>query len=206
MDEHDRQCRELGNWLLRACLRGPIPEEERSITAAACTPAGTRTICSRSRTPKTWLSTARRSASTATRWQVRISGSIRERGHEPAGPAFGRASAGFGRRRVAIEPNKSDVILITRRPNRHTGRRSAPLERLLDRTVLGQADPELGTCWLLTGPTDPYGRIGKGPERLTHRLGLEAAPWSDPGRDGASSSVRRPGLLEPGSPEGRHPC
>ena len=36
--------------------------------------------------------------------QVRISGSIRERGHEPAGHAFGRASAGSGRRRVAIEP------------------------------------------------------------------------------------------------------
>jgi HNH endonuclease len=66
---------------------------------------------------------------------------------------------------------KSDVILITGQTNRHAGRRPAILERLLDRTVLGQPDPELGACWLFTGPTDPYGRIGKGPERLTHRLG-----------------------------------
>jgi HNH endonuclease len=29
----------------------------------------------------------------------------------------------------------------------------------------------LGTCWLFTGPADPYGRIGKGTERYTHRLG-----------------------------------
>jgi hypothetical protein len=47
----------------------------------------------------------------------------------------------------------------------------ADLERLLDRTVLGRSDPVLGTCWLFTGPADPYGRIGKGPERFTHRLG-----------------------------------
>ena len=29
----------------------------------------------------------------------------------------------------------------------------------------------MGTCWLFTGPADPYGRIGKGSERYTHRLG-----------------------------------
>jgi hypothetical protein len=27
------------------------------------------------------------------------------------------------------------------------------LERMLDRTVLGRSDPEVGTCWVYTGPT-----------------------------------------------------
>jgi len=54
-------------------------------------------------------------------------------------------------------------------PGRGGGR--ADLERLINRTVLGPPHPELGTCWLFTGPADPYGRIGKGSERYTHRLG-----------------------------------
>jgi hypothetical protein len=45
------------------------------------------------------------------------------------------------------------------------------LERLLDRTVLGATHPELGTCWLFTGATSPYGRIGKAQDSYTHRLG-----------------------------------
>jgi hypothetical protein len=34
--------------------------------------------------------------------------------------------------------------------------------------------PTLGSCWIWTGPTNPYGRVEKGPERSersTHRLG-----------------------------------
>jgi hypothetical protein len=58
-----------------------------------------------------------------------------------------------------------------RQPGRPPGRLLSDLERLLDRTVLGQPHPELGTCWIFTGPADPYGRMGKGPERFTHRLG-----------------------------------
>jgi HNH endonuclease len=57
------------------------------------------------------------------------------------------------------------------KPGRPRGSLRSDLERLVDRTVLGRSHPELGTCWLFTGPTDPYGRIGKGPERFVHRLG-----------------------------------
>lgn len=59
------------------------------------------------------------------------------------------------------------------RPGRPKGgsRRTTDLERLLDRTVLGQTDPVLGTCWLFCGPANPYGRLDNGPERSTHRLG-----------------------------------
>jgi hypothetical protein len=49
--------------------------------------------------------------------------------------------------------------------------RMTDLERLLERTVLGPTHPELGTCWLFSGPANPYGRLDKGPERSTHRLG-----------------------------------
>jgi hypothetical protein len=49
--------------------------------------------------------------------------------------------------------------------------RMTDLERLLDRTVLGQTHPALGTCWLFVGPANPYGSLGKGQERSTHRLG-----------------------------------
>jgi HNH endonuclease len=45
------------------------------------------------------------------------------------------------------------------------------LERLIDRTVLGPTHPKLGTCWLFTGATTPYGRIGKAQDSYTHRLG-----------------------------------
>ena len=45
------------------------------------------------------------------------------------------------------------------------------MERLLDRTLLGASDPELGTCWLFTGVTTPYGRIAKAQDSYTHRLG-----------------------------------
>ena len=37
-------------------------------------------------------------------------------------------------------------------------RRRSELERLVDLTVLGPTHPELGTCWLFTGTTTPYGR------------------------------------------------
>ena len=59
------------------------------------------------------------------------------------------------------------------RPGRPRGGlgRTTDLERLLDRTVLGQTHPTLGTCWLFTGPANPYGRLGMGLERSTHRLG-----------------------------------
>jgi HNH endonuclease len=51
------------------------------------------------------------------------------------------------------------------------GRPRSIFERLVDRTVLGRCHPQLGTCWVFTGPADPYGRIGKGSERFVHRLG-----------------------------------
>jgi hypothetical protein len=51
------------------------------------------------------------------------------------------------------------------------GNRRSELERLLDRTVLGPTHPELGTCWLFTGTTTPYGRIAKAQDSYTHRLG-----------------------------------
>jgi hypothetical protein len=60
------------------------------------------------------------------------------------------------------------------RPGRPKGGgsgRMTELERLLDRTVLGRTLPELGTCWLFSGPANPYGRLDKGTERSTHRLG-----------------------------------
>ena len=40
-------------------------------------------------------------------------------------------------------------------------RRRSELERLVDLTVLGPTHLELGTCWLFTGTTTPYGRIAK---------------------------------------------
>jgi hypothetical protein len=49
--------------------------------------------------------------------------------------------------------------------------RRSELERLVDRTVLGPTHPELGTCWLFTGTTTPYGRITKAQDSYTHRLG-----------------------------------
>ena len=49
--------------------------------------------------------------------------------------------------------------------------RRAELEPLLDLTVLGPTHPELGTCWLFTGTTTPYGRIAKAQDSYTHRLG-----------------------------------
>jgi HNH endonuclease len=49
--------------------------------------------------------------------------------------------------------------------------RRSELERLVDRTVLGPTHPELGTCWLFTGSTTPYGRISKAQDSYTHRLG-----------------------------------
>ena len=52
-----------------------------------------------------------------------------------------------------------------------SGRRRSELERLVDGTVLGPTRPELGTCWLFTGTTTPYGRIAKAQDSYTHRLG-----------------------------------
>jgi hypothetical protein len=57
------------------------------------------------------------------------------------------------------------------RPGRPKGRLRSDIERLLNDTVLGRPDPELGTCWVFTGPTDPYGRIDRRSERYAHRLG-----------------------------------
>jgi hypothetical protein len=58
------------------------------------------------------------------------------------------------------------------RPGRPRGPLRTDLERLFDRTVLGPTHPELGTCWLFTGPASPYGRLDKSrSERATHRLG-----------------------------------
>jgi hypothetical protein len=62
-------------------------------------------------------------------------------------------------------------------PELRPGRRGRPryrrseLERLVDRTVLGPTHPQLGTCWLFTGTTTPYGRIAKAQDSYTHRLG-----------------------------------
>jgi hypothetical protein len=50
-------------------------------------------------------------------------------------------------------------------------RRRSEVERLVDLTVLGPTHPELGTCWLFTGTTTPYGRIAKAQDSYTHRLG-----------------------------------
>jgi HNH endonuclease len=54
---------------------------------------------------------------------------------------------------------------------RRPKRRRSELERLVDLTVLGPTHPELGTCWLFTGVTTPYGRIAKAQDSYTHRLG-----------------------------------
>jgi hypothetical protein len=78
-----------------------------------------------------------------------------------------RLRAAAGRRQASDLSAAHDA----RQPGRLPGRPHSDLERLLDRTVLGEPHPELGSCWLFTGPADPYGRMGKGPERFTHRLG-----------------------------------
>jgi hypothetical protein len=59
----------------------------------------------------------------------------------------------------------------TTRDRGRPGNRRSELERLLDLTVLGQTHPELGSCWLFTGTTTPYGRIAKARDSYTHRLG-----------------------------------
>jgi hypothetical protein len=56
------------------------------------------------------------------------------------------------------------------RPGRPLGRPRSDLERLLDDTILVCTDRELGTCWLFTGPANPYGRIDRASERYVHRL------------------------------------
>jgi HNH endonuclease len=64
---------------------------------------------------------------------------------------------------------------------RRSGRRRSELERLVDRTVLGPTHPELGTCWLFTGTTTPYGRIAKAQDSYTHRLGWKLLRGDIPG-------------------------
>jgi hypothetical protein len=61
------------------------------------------------------------------------------------------------------------------------GNRRSELERLLDRTVVGQSHPELGSCWLFTGTTTPYGRIAKAQDSYTHRLGWKVLRGAIPG-------------------------
>jgi hypothetical protein len=63
----------------------------------------------------------------------------------------------------AIPPRGTDVA--------KSRTRRTELERLVDLTVLGPTHPELGTCWLFTGTTTPYGRIAKAQDSYTHRLG-----------------------------------
>ena len=52
---------------------------------------------------------------------------------------------------------------------RRPKRRRSELERLVDLTVLGSTHPELGTCWLFTGLTTPYGRIAKAQDSYTQQ-------------------------------------
>ena len=54
---------------------------------------------------------------------------------------------------------------------RRPKRRRSELERLVDLTILGPTHPELGSCWLFTAVTTPYGRIAKAQDSYTHRLG-----------------------------------
>jgi len=66
----------------------------------------------------------------------------------------------------------AEMAKPTNRANRgQHARRRSELERLLDRTVLGPTDPELGTCWRFTGTATPYGRMAKAQDSYTHRLG-----------------------------------
>ena len=111
-----------------------------------------------------------RNANTATRYRVRTSGSTRGRRRESSGACL---REGQRQLRAAAKRRQPSDLGPPGRPGRPRGGlgRTADLERLLDRTVLGQTHPTLGTCWLFTGPANPYGRLGKGPERSTHRLG-----------------------------------
>jgi hypothetical protein len=70
-----------------------------------------------------------------------------------------RLRATVGRTKTS-DPSSSRQASKSGRP---PGRRRSVFERLVARTVLGRCHPELGTCWVFTGPTDPYGRIGKAP-------------------------------------------
>jgi hypothetical protein len=90
----------------------------------------------------------------------------------------GESAAAPSRGEPPSDPDDTGPYIGTTRPSSGLGRPGRPpggmcsdLERLMDRTVLGRPHPELGTCWLFTGPADPYGRLGKGPERFVHRLG-----------------------------------
>src|SRR4029450_8907535 len=119
--------------------------------------------------PRTRPSSQRCSASTAPRCPATTSGSTHGRGREFVARAPGRVSGGSGPRRDAKPVIASRLLRFGGNPGHRRGR--TDLERILDRTALGRSDPELGTCWVYTGPANPYGRIGKGPERSTHRLG-----------------------------------
>jgi HNH endonuclease len=113
-------------------------------------------------------------------------------------PAPGNGGRTGERPSSARKTGKSDK---SGRP--HGGPRSV-FERLVNRTVLGGCHPELGTCWVFTGPADPYGRIGKAPsDRLPP--GLEAVTRPDTRRHGTSPSVWRPCLLESRPSAARYP-
>ena len=76
-------------------------------------------------------------------------------------------------------------------------RRRSELERLVDLTVLGPTHPELGTCWLFTGTTTPYGRIAKAQDSYTHRLGWKLLRGPIPEGKELSSPLRRPACWNP---------
>jgi hypothetical protein len=81
-------------------------------------------------------------------------------------------------------------------------RRRTELERLVDLTVLGSTHPELGTCWLFTGTTTPYGRIAKAQDSYTHRLGWKVLRGPIP--DGKELH-HRCGVYACWNPEHGHP-
>ena len=119
---------------------------------------------------------------------------------------FARAARALRENQRRLRAAASRSPASRRRPGRPPGPLRTDLERLLDRTVLGPTHPELGTCWLFTGPASPYGRLDKSrSERATHRLGWTLLRGPIPEGDGVASPLRCSRLLEPGPSRGRHP-
>jgi HNH endonuclease len=91
--------------------------------------------------------------------------------HPRTGARACRACLRENQRRYRAAAARSQSKRSTGKPGKPPGRPRSEIERMLDRTVLEVSSPQLGTCWLFTGPADPYARIGNGPERFVHRLG-----------------------------------